>query len=159
MVRKGSVGVESPQEHLLRLRLVLVDPSPDVLFGLQRGSSEIVGAKRSTGDSLTFDFDLRARPEGGSLRLLGPFTQGPPSARFVYLNVGTYAGDPTSCWSRRAKIPLSGLTPELCEQALATPSGLLQASIAGRGRDGSPVCAGVRLLEPGWSVVNDLAAT
>jgi hypothetical protein len=31
--------------------------------------------------------------------------------RFVYVNVGTYAGGPPSPWSRRAKVPLGRITP------------------------------------------------
>lgn len=158
MARKESVAVSPPVEHQIRLRIVVVDPPPDVVFALQRGSSAVVAATRSTGASLAFDFDVRARPEeGGFLRLLGPFTQGPPNVRFVYINAGTSAGDFGSCWTRRAKVPLSGLTPELCERVLAMPGGLLQARIAGRARDGGPVCASIPLLEPGWSVVSDLA--
>ncbi len=155
MASKKPVAVDGPQEHRLPLRVVVVDPPPDVIFSLQRGSSEVVAATRSSGASLAFDFDVRARPEAdGSLRLLGPFTQGPPSARFVYVNSGTYAGAAGSGWGRRAKVPLSGITSELLERALATPNSLLEARIPGRSRDGGPVCASVRLLDPGWSVVS-----
>ena len=37
----------------------------------------------------------------------GPFVQGPAGERFVYINIGTYAGQLNTPWSRRLKIPLS----------------------------------------------------
>lgn len=37
---------------------------------------------------------------------LGPFAQGPPAARFVYVDVGTYAGQKNTPWARRMKVPL-----------------------------------------------------
>jgi len=43
----------------------------------------------------------------------GPFVQGRPGSRFVYVNSGTYAGDQKSCWSRRAKVPLTGIAASL----------------------------------------------
>jgi hypothetical protein len=156
MARKGST-IAAPDEHQLLLRLVVVDPPPDVLFALQRGSSELVGAVRSTGATLTFDFDVRARREegGASLRLLGPFTQGPPAARFVYLNSGSYSGESNTCWSRRAKIPLTGLTADHLDRVLAQPGSRLQVQFAGKSRDGGPVCASVKLSDPGWTIVDE----
>src|SRR6266705_4795042 len=41
----------------------------------------------------------------------GPFVQGPAGERFVYIDIGTYAGQTNTPWSRRLKIPLSGICP------------------------------------------------
>ena len=78
--------------------------------------------------------------------------QGRPGERFVYVCIGVYAGDAASPWARRAKIPLTGLTWPLIETL--KPGGRLEARIAGRARDGSPTCASLPLLPPGWREVS-----
>lgn len=103
---------------------------------------------------MVFDFTVRAgRPDPvGPLVFYGPFTQGPPKERFVYVNAGRQAGQGETCWDRRAKIPLKGITPALVVAALAKPNGTLEVRIAGRGRDSGPVCASVKLPPGAWQV-------
>jgi len=115
---------------------------------------ELHQTTRSTGATLSFDFTVRVRTgSSGALNFLGPFTQGPPSVRFVYVNMGTSAGDAGSCWTRRAKISLRGITAELVAALEKTPAGILEARYAGTGKDGGPTCASVKLLGDGWRVV------
>jgi hypothetical protein len=136
------------------LRITLVHPPRGVVFCLQRGKAEIVSPVRATGDDLSFDFTLRVRDgrPDGLPNFLGPFTQGPPSGRFVYVNSGTSAGQADSRWTRRAKIQLSGISWPLIEEALAAPDAVLEARIAGVSRDGGPACATVPLLDGGWRI-------
>jgi hypothetical protein len=141
----------------LPLRIVVIDPVPGVALALQKGkktgAADLVPPMLASANALTFDFAVTVAPAqaGGPPRLHGPLVQGPPGGRFVYLNVGTFAGDAASCWSRRAKVPLSGLAwPSI--EALATGE-RLEARIAGRARDGGPLCASVALLPPGWRTV------
>lgn len=82
--------------------------------------------------------------------MLGPYAQGKPDDRFIYLNSGTLAGQPESCFTRRAKIKTSGITWKLVEQALADEA-IVEAHIEGRARDGGPCCATVPLLR-GWKI-------
>jgi len=134
----------------LALRISIVDPLPDVALALQRGKSgacALIPPSRIAAETVAFDFTVVVAP-GPSPRLLGPFVQGPPDGRFVYVCIGQYAGDTASPWARRAKIPLTGLTWPLVE--LVTAGGRLEARIAGRARDGSPACASLPLLPPGW---------
>jgi len=141
-------------EREIPLRITLVHPPRDVVFCLQRGKQEIVSPVRASGDDLSFELSVRVR-EGradGLPNFLGPFTQGPPAGRFVYVNSGTSAGEVGSCWTRRAKVPLSGITWPLIEEALAAPDAVLEARIAGMSRDGGPACATVPLLEDGWRI-------
>lgn len=138
-------------EPEIALRITLVDPPADVAFALQRGRDELCQVTRSTGATISFGFTVRVR-DAKSIVLLGPFTQGPPASRFVYVNSGTYAGDKVSCWSRRAKIPLVGITPALVRELEQTSGGVLEARIAGKSRDGGPACATVALLDGGWRV-------
>lgn len=140
-------------ERNLPLRITLLQPPRDVVFCLQRGKTEIVSQVRSVGDDLSFDLSLRLgeRP-GGLPNFLGPFAQGPPAGRFVYVNSGTSAGQPGSCWTRRAKIPLSAITWPMIEEVLAASDRILEARIAGTAKDGGPACATVPLLGGGWQV-------
>jgi hypothetical protein len=128
----------------LRLRLNVLDPPKDVRFQMQRGRSDLVPPVRQSRNALRFEFSVRIgeRPNGNP-NFLGPFTQGPPEARFVYVNSGTLAGQPESCWTRRAKIPLTGITWQLIEAA-RRDGAALEADMPGRGRDGSPTCATVK---------------
>ena len=79
--------------------------------------------------------------------LTGPFVQGPRGQRFVYLDIGTYAGQAESCWSRRLKVPLTGITAKMI-----AAGDVLEARVPGTGRDGGPTCASVRDFE-GWKPV------
>lgn len=137
----------------MKFRITVLDPPRGVLFRVQRGRSELVPPSRESASSITFDFTLRVEPSGGDApRLLGPFAQGPPAKRFVYVNSGKQAGQAESCWDRRAKIPLSGVASSLIEQAASSPNAVIEAQIAGTGRDGGPACATVPLVS-GWRVI------
>jgi hypothetical protein len=137
----------------LPLRITLENPPPDVAFALQRGRGELVSIVRSSSDDISFDLTVHvaARPDGLP-NMLGPFTQGPPTGRFIYVNSGTLAGDAGSCWTRRAKVSLAGIAWPLIEEVLETPGTLLEARIHGMSRDGGPVCASVPLLGGGWRI-------
>jgi hypothetical protein len=147
-------------EREIPLRITLVRPPRDVVFCLQRGKAEIVSPVRATGDDLAFDLSLRVgeRP-GGLPNFLGAFAQGPPAARFVYFNSGTCAGQADSCWTRRGKVPLAGITWPMIEEVLTTPDAVLEARIAGTARDGGPACATVPLLESGWRIAKARSST
>ena len=141
-------------EREILLRITLVHAPRDVVFCLQRGQGEIVSPVRATGGDLSFELSVRVRDgrADGLPNFLGPFTQGPPAGRFVYVNSGTSAGQAGSCWRRRAKVPLSGITWLLIEEALAAPDAVLEARIAGTSKDGGPACGTVPLLEGGWHI-------
>ncbi|HEX6163101.1 MAG TPA: DUF5990 family protein [Vicinamibacterales bacterium] len=133
-------------------RITVLDPPRGVVFRLQRGRSELVPPSKESGSALTFDFTLRVESGAdGQLRLLGPFAQGPPAKRFVYVNSGKQAGQAESCWDRRAKVQLGSVDASLIEQA-TTSGAVIEAQIAGTGRDGGPACATVPLVS-GWRVV------
>jgi hypothetical protein len=129
------------------LRIVLEKPPKGVDFGLQKGRGdayEPVQRQRSKGGDLKFEFSVRVKADGAEPTLLGPFVQGPPSGRFVYIDIGTMAGQADSCWTRRLKVPLSGITTKMI-----AAGGILEARVPGTGRDGGPACASVKEFE-GW---------
>lgn len=139
----------------LPLRIVVEDPIPGLAMALQRGTTtvELVGLAQSAGRPLGFDFNVTVQgslPDGRP-RLLGPYVQGPPTGRFVYLCVGQYAGQADSPWGGRVKAPLGGLSWSLIE---ALPQGgRIGGRIGGRGRKDGPALASVPLLAPGWQAV------
>jgi hypothetical protein len=138
----------------LPIRIVVADPVPELAVVLQRGQaakvSGVAPVSRSAEDVV---FDLEVTVNGaladGRPRLLGPFVQGPPDARFIYLIVGRYAGQADSEWAGRVKVPLGDLGRAQIE-ALA-PGGRLVARIAGKSPKGGPALASVKLLPPGWA--------
>lgn len=141
--------------HELTLRIVLLQPPAGVDFALQKGSGngyETVQKQRSKGEDLAFEFQpsVKESVSGGMASLCGPFVQGPPSQRFVYIDIGTYAGQADSCWGRRLKVPLDGITAQMIGRG-----GALEARVPGTGKDGGPNCAtvkdfgGWRLVKPG----------
>ncbi len=128
---------------MLTLRIVIVDPPSGVAWAVQGKPGELLQRARSTGDDLTFETEVRIAGPGP--RILGRAVQGPPTARFVYLCSGTLAGDVTSCWTRRAKVPLQGIT-----EALIAKGRPLEARFEGTAGDGGPACGSVPLLGRGW---------
>ena len=144
--------MKGEQADTLRLRITVVDPPKGVLLKLQRGREELVDPADSASNRVSFEFDVRLGTRAGGLpNFLGEFAQGPPDKRFVYVNSGTLAGQPHSPWSRRAKIPLTGISAALIGQARRT-GGLLAAEYEGTGRDGGPSCATVPLIGGEWHV-------
>ena len=136
-------------EREVTLRIVLEKPPAGVDFGLQKGRGndyETIQIQRFKGQDLIFDFTVRAKApanakaKDASPNFLGPFVQGPTGERFVYIDIGTYAGQTETCWSRRLKIPLRGITWKMIEEVTEGKS-LLETRVAGTGKDGSPSCA------------------
>ena len=135
----------------LTLRIILEKPTTGVDFGLQKGRGsdyETIQTQRSNEKDLSFQCEVRvSRGENGSPNFLGPFAQGPTGQRFIYIDIGTYAGQTETCWSRRLKIPLSGITWQMIDGAKR-----LETHVPGAGKDGSPACATVKPFA-GWQVV------
>jgi hypothetical protein len=140
----------------VRIRLVLVDPPAGVDYGIQSGAGntyETLFVQQRGRDDVVFEFAMPVadtRKDGGP-NFLGPFAQGTPTGRFVYIDVGTCAGQQATPWSRRMKVPLSAITWPLVRMAMKS-GGLLEAKIPGTAKDGGPNCATVRLTGD-WRVV------
>lgn len=136
------------------MRVTVLKPPPGVAMCLRSKDENIVDRVVSSGNDLAFDFVVRAKRVDGSNapRLLGPFAFGPPTQRFVYVRVGTLAGQPESCWTRAAKIPLSGITWRMIDQ-VGRGAMRLETKVSGLAKSGGPFCATVSLLDGGWRVV------
>ncbi len=133
------------------LRLILKRPTPGVDFGLQNGQGstyEVVQKQRSDGSDLQFEFAVKVKTDkAGAPDFRGPFVQGPRGDRYFYIDIGIYAGQANTQWSRRLKVPLSCITWELINS-----QSVLVGKIPGTGKDGGPSCAYEwrKRFDPAW---------
>ena len=138
----------------LPIRVTVIEPPLGVTFAMQRGKDELLPPSKVSAKSLVFDLSIRVSEgkAGGAPNVLGPYAQGRPDDRFLYLNSGTMAGQEDSCWTRRAKIKTGGINWKLIEQVFATLGAVLEVQIDGQDKDGGPCCATVPLVNGGWKV-------
>jgi hypothetical protein len=129
-----------PPQTEIRIRLVIENPVAGVVHSLQNKDNTPVDAKASeAGAALTFEFPVRiaAGPKfyGEQVRSEGP------ERRFAYIAIGQLAGDKASCWSRRMKVDIHDIPRPLLDEA--AQGKVLEGTIEGTGRDGTPACATV----------------
>jgi hypothetical protein len=145
----------SPKPEV-RLRVIVERPPAGVDYALQvgRGANYTpTQTQRSEGRDLQFDFVVSIA--GADTRAVatpdftGPVVLGPRGGRFVYLDIGTFAGQANTPWSRRLKIPLTGITRGLIESCASDD--VLETRVPGTGKDGGPTCATVKPFS-GWHV-------
>jgi len=140
----------------LRLRIALTDPPPGVDFGLQSGSGnkyETVQKQVSGKGDLLFWLSVKIKNDKeGNLDFAGPYVQGSKGERFIYIDIGTYAGNPESEWGRRLKIPLRDIPVSVIEKLRSNNKLILETRVPGMGKDGGPNCATVKPFE-GWHAV------
>lgn len=155
-----------PEQRII-LRVICQKPPPPqrygAEFGLQDNSTTAewvvhAGEAHPNGD-IHFDCECRVRPHHrtGSPSFLGAFVHGDVSQRFLYLSwrpVGWRPNQPEpACpaWLRRIKVHLSSISWEQIENSWKI-GGVLEAVVAGTGRDGGPSCSSVPLVSGGWTV-------
>src|SRR5262245_48976188 len=138
----------------LKFSIVVEDPLAGVTYAVQRGRSDLLAPARATRSELVFEFPLTlADIDADPPRLTGEFAQGPAKQRFVYVNSGSMANQRDTCWTRRAKVPLYGISRSLLEKAVKRQGEdlALETRIHGLANDGGPACATVPLLVE-WSI-------
>lgn len=121
------------------MRIVIERPVIGVLHSLQAGDDRPLDPKASTGgEPLRFDFQVRVAPGpkffGDQVRREGPLR------RFVYIRIGQMAGDAASPWTRRMKIDIHDIDPDMLDRA-ADGGGVIELTVDGTGKDGTPACA------------------
>ena len=140
----------------LPIRIILQSPPTGVDFGIQKGNGnkyEIIQKQQSNKNDLCFKFEISVKETSNALPdFKGPYVQGPLSERFIYIDIGTCAGQINSVWSRRLKIPLRNISSETINLLLADTSLILETKVAGTGKDGGPNCATVKPFS-GWQLV------
>jgi hypothetical protein len=135
----------------ISLRIILENPVNGTVYGLQKGKGsnfETVQAQLGNGKDLFFDFVVQLKQTNGSdCSLSGQFVQGPPANQFVYIGLGSYAGQAGAPLSGRLKVPLP-------EAALLNNQGNVggcrwYCTVPGRTKDGKPMFATVKPFG-GW---------
>ncbi len=135
----------------ISLRLILEKPTAGVDFALQKGrgrSFTTAQKQQSTGGDLKFEFTVTVKPgKNGAPDFAGPYVQGAAGERFFYINIGTYAGQTNTTWSRRLKVPLYLIGWDAIESGK-----ILAAKIPGMAKDGGPSCAYEwrKRVDPSW---------
>ena len=122
-------------------RIIIENPIPGVLHSLQDKDGRPLDPKQSrSGKPLAFDFPLRvsAGPKffGDQVRREGS------ERRFVYVRIGTAAGQMSSPWSRRMKIDIHDTDQQLVDRAIGGST--LELVVNGTAKDGTPACATIR---------------
>ena len=138
----------------LPLRIILESPTVGVDYGLQEGKGNnytTVQKKRSDGKDVIFEFKVKYKTVAGSPIFLGPFAQGSVSDRFIYVDIGTMAGQKDSAWTRRIKIPLTSITNEMVQHFLPGAGMVIEAVIPGKGKGGGPNCGTIKPFD-GWKL-------
>ncbi len=135
-----------PQTEI-SMRLVVESPVAGVFHSLQDKRSAPVDTKQSDdGAPLAFDFPIRIAegPKffGEQVRSEGP------ERRFVYVAVGSQAGQHVCEWSRRIKIDIHDIPQALLDAAAR--GGVLEGRFNGTGKDGTPACATIRPIS--WRI-------
>jgi len=140
----------------LALHITIQTPPPGLHYALQKGHGakiELVQIQHSTGQDLHFSWiiDVKGDKQKDSTPGFGgPFVQGAPPEKFLYVNIGTYAGQQFhSGW--RLKIPLRDISWEMVEQATAG----LETHVQGTAKNGGPTCATAKPFA-GWKVKTSL---
>jgi hypothetical protein len=139
----------------LKLRIVIEKPPAGIDYGLQKGRGseyDTVQTQRSSEGDLVFEFTVAVKQIGSRApALAGRFVQGPAASKFVYIDIGTYAGQKNTQWSRRLKVPLTGISAPMIARLARDPAAVLETRIPGTGKNGEPNCATVKPFA-GWAV-------
>ena len=133
-------------------------PSPDspggyhnIHVGIQRRNrrDDLLDLVPGDGPTAVWTLDCTAVPSPAGVDLKGPYIQGPPGRRFIYLSWGTVEDADAFTLFRRAKLWLDAIPPDVRD--LALDLGALVGRLSLTDRKGNPLCAAVRppLIE--WS--------
>lgn len=126
-------------------------PYQDIHVGVQRRGrpGELLDLHSGDAASARWEVECTAKPTPGGIDVTGPYVQGRPGERFIYLSWGTLAGDGTFAMFRRAKLMLASAGPEVLDQAART--GLLTARVRLSDAQGQPICARLKPPYVEWS--------
>ena len=133
-------------------------PSPDrpdgyhnVHVGVQRRNRPGVLEGLTPGDasSATWVLECNAKQTDDGFDVTGPFVQGRPGGRFIYLSWGT-VDDEGFTMFRRGKLKLEAVPVDLL--ARAVDAGELVARVGLTDHKGNPACADLRKSGVEWSL-------
>jgi Family of unknown function (DUF5990) len=134
-------------------------PSPErpdghhnIHVGVQRRNrpDELDGLTPGDAPSARWVLECKAMPTATGVDITGPFVQGRPGNRFIYLSWGTVDEDGFRMF-RRAKLALNHVPSDVL--ALGVETGGLVARLGLTDRNGNPACADVRRSGIEWSAL------
>ena len=139
------------------VRLVLISPPVGIDYGIQKGKGsdyETLYLQRPTNPraQIVFDVPITVTDADGAVSFGGPFVQGKPGDRFLYVDIGKYAGQRNTTWARRIKVPLGNINWALIEQAVKSGKAI-ETRIPGTAKDGSPTAASTAKIQSAWTLV------
>lgn len=139
----------------ISIQIILESPPPGVDFGIQEGRGnqyKTIQKQRSVTGNLCFECRIEVkRTKLNQYDFSGPFVHGVLNERFIYIDIGTCAGQLDSIWTRRLKIPLKEIVPETIDLLLGDANLMLATKVPGKAKDGGPNCATVKPFS-GWQV-------
>ncbi|HJT91708.1 MAG TPA: DUF5990 family protein [Mycobacterium sp.] len=119
----------------------------NVHVGVQRKNTPGELLELHPGDATRATWTLDCTIDGTDVR--GPYIQGRPGGRFVYLSWGSMQDDGQLTMFRRAKLMLEDVPADVLSSAAQT--GLLIATVELTDAKGNPVCARVRPPQIRWT--------
>jgi hypothetical protein len=139
-------------EQALLFKIVVEKPVTGIVYGLQKGSGnsyETLQKQLSDSSDLFFDIAIPIKKnKEGRMVLHGPLINGPSHAKFLYLDIGSYAGQQNAPFSGRLKIPLPNNLEDFVTEA--AEGAALATRISGT-KDGRPNTGTVKPFD-GWKV-------
>lgn len=137
-------------EKQLAIQIVVFNPPAGITYSLQNGSGNAYTPEQqqlSTGENLTFTCTISVKQgKDGHPDFKGPYVQGPVGERFVYIDIGSYAGKTHHTANGRLKIPLRDITWAMAD------SGAIETKVEGTGKNGAVAYATPKPFD-GWRVV------
>jgi hypothetical protein len=123
----------------------------NIHVGVQRRirRDELLGLTAADAPSVVWTLDCEPVPTPNGLDIKGPYIQGRPHERFIYLSWGTVDDDGAFTMFRRAKLWLDAVNPGVMDAARR--SGTLSARLGLTDAKGHPLCAAVRPPLVEWS--------
>jgi hypothetical protein len=125
--------------------------APNIHAGIQRRDhpDDLLGLTPGDAPMASWTFDATATPAANGIDITGPYIQGRPGARFIYLSWGTVDDDGAFTMFRRAKLWLDAIDPATLDAVHRY--GSLLASLNLTDTKGHPLCAAVRPPLIRWS--------
>lgn len=119
--------------------------------GVQRRAprQELLDLHPGDARSAVWKLEVTATPAEGGWDLRGPYVQGRPGGRFVYLSWGTVDDTGVFTMFRRAKLCFDGIAQDVL--GAAVKGGSLLARLGLTDAHGHPLCASVRPPGIEWS--------
>ena len=131
------------------------DGHPNIHVAVQRRNKpgELCGLVRGDAAVAEWELECMAIESTSGVDLGGPFLQGGPGRRFVYLSWGVVDESGAFAMFRRAKLMLDGVPPDVLRRAVE--SGMLIGRVGLTDQKGHPRCAAVRPPLIHWTAGRD----